>query len=135
MWSPWRSRAATWPPPSRRRIRRPFTPAVAALIGALTDAGAWHQDLNAKNILLTRRADGSPIAVALDVDRVVFMPGGDPHVRDANLGRLRRSIDRARAAGAVTFSTDDWAALEEEVRLDEDSRRAARAAVPLDVTA
>ncbi|MBL8958504.1 MAG: hypothetical protein JNJ98_01540 [Gemmatimonadetes bacterium] len=118
-------------PPTRRALAL----TVATLIGALTDAGAWHQDLNAKNILITQRADGSRLAVVLDVDRVRFTPGGDPHVRDANLDRLRRSIEKARAAGAVTFSADDWDALRTRVLADEETRRAEREAHPVDILA
>lgn len=118
-------------PPGRRAL----APVVATLIGALTEAGAWHQDLNAKNILVTQKADGTRLAVLLDVDRVRFMPGGDPHVRDANLARLQRSIEKARAAGAVTFSADDWSAVVTRVHEDEEIRRATREARTLDVMA
>ncbi len=106
--------------------RRALAAPVAALIGALTDAGAWHQDLNARNILIAARGDGQRVAVVLDVDRVTFTPGGDPHVRDANLGRLRRSIEKARGRGLPTFSEDDWAELEKQVAADEARRAESR---------
>ncbi len=108
------SHLAAVEPPERRALVEP----VAHLIGALTEAGAWHQDLNAKNILITPR-DGVLRAVVLDVDRVQFMPGGDPHLRDANLQRLQRSIAKARGRGVATFSEDDWAALVDRVGAEE----------------
>jgi 3-deoxy-D-manno-octulosonic acid kinase len=115
--------------------RRALVAPVATLIGNLTEAGAWHQDLNAKNILITARADATPLAVVLDVDRVRFTPGGDPHVRGANLDRLRRSIDKSRSRGLGTFSTDDWAALVARVNEDDAIRESVRHARTVDLIA
>jgi 3-deoxy-D-manno-octulosonic acid kinase len=63
------------------------TAAVETLLDALARAGAFHADLNAKNILLANQ-DGVLTAYVLDVDRVVFRTDPDP----ANRARLRRSI-------------------------------------------
>jgi len=64
--------------------------ATTTLLHALVDAGARHHDLNVKNVLLQNRDDELPLALLLDVDRVVF--GDDKaSVREANLARLLRS--------------------------------------------
>ena len=64
--------------------------ATMTLLHTLGDAGARHHDLNVKNVLLQNRDDELPLALVLDVDRVVF--GGDKaSVREANLARLLRS--------------------------------------------
>lgn len=64
--------------------------ATANLITALSDLGARHHDLNAKNVLV-HDADGrSPEALVLDVDRVTFADGVD-QAREQNLARLLRS--------------------------------------------
>ncbi len=68
----------------------------AALLGALTQAGAWHPDLNVKNILLVPDDAGELHPAVLDVDRVRFVPPGDPDVGAQNLGRLDRSIRKLR---------------------------------------
>jgi 3-deoxy-D-manno-octulosonic acid kinase len=70
---------------------------IGDLVRALTRAGAWHQDLNVRNILLVPNAEGLHNAFVLDVDRVRFAPPGDPNVRDANIARLERSVRKWRA--------------------------------------
>ncbi len=65
---------------------------VASLLGALTQAGAWHPDLNVKNILLVPDDGGQLHPAVLDVDRVHFIPTGAPTVREANFRRLERSL-------------------------------------------
>jgi hypothetical protein len=72
--------------PTRRKALR----ASGALLCALTDAGAHHHDLNVKNVLLQNRDHELPLALLLDVDRVVFRDD-EPSVREANLARLLRS--------------------------------------------
>jgi 3-deoxy-D-manno-octulosonic acid kinase len=76
--------------------------AVDALLAALARAGAFHPDLNAKNIVLagTPRAGkpGALQAYVLDVDRVVFRTHG---VDQANRARLRRSIAKLGLAYRV----------------------------------
>lgn len=67
--------------------------ATARLVSQLTRAGARHDDLNVKNILLTMDGD-APLAHVLDVDRVVFGRADDTAILDANLGRLSRSVRR-----------------------------------------
>ncbi len=72
----------------------PSEPAWAAateLVQALGRAGAYHADLNVRNVLLARTTEGGLEAFALDVDRVVWRRVGDPAVARANIRRLYRS--------------------------------------------
>lgn len=72
----------------------------AALLAALSRAGAHHPDLNLKNILVTGIAGGEQNASRahiLDVDRIRFHVPGDPIVLQANIERLERSIRKWRA--------------------------------------
>jgi len=87
--------------------------AVAALLRDLTHAGAYHQDLNLKNILLTA-GDGPGLdAHVLDVDRVRFSSPGSPLVAKANLDRLIRSLRKWRDNHGLPYSAED----EEHLRL------------------
>ena len=87
--------------------------AVVGLLKALTQAGAHHQDLNLKNILLTA-GDGPGLdAHVLDVDRVRFSAPGSPLVAQANLDRLIRSLRKWRDFHELPFSGED----EEYLRL------------------
>ena len=56
------------------------------LLWAMSRAGAVHPDLNMRNVLV----DGTT-AYVLDVDRIYFLPPGDPRVTDRNRARLMRS--------------------------------------------
>ena len=62
--------------------------AVGRTIRRLHDAGAWHADLNTHNILI----DGEHVTV-IDWDRGQVRPQ-DTAWREANLKRLRRSLDK-----------------------------------------
>src|SRR5258705_1410178 len=87
--------------------------AVAKLLRALTQAGAHHQDLNLKNVLLTA-GDGPDLdAHVLDVDRVHFTSPGSPLVAKANLDRLIRSLRKWRDLHELPYSSED----EEYLRL------------------
>jgi hypothetical protein len=84
--------------------------ATARLVAALSRAGARHQDLNAKNILLTLDT-----AYVLDVDRVTL--GGAPRVAlDMNLMRLGRSLRKWRDKFGARISESDIVDLETGVR-------------------
>ncbi len=72
--------------------RQALATPVASLLGALTQAGAWHPDLNVKNILLVPDDAEQLHPAVLDVDRVRFIPTGAPTVREANIRRLERSL-------------------------------------------
>ena len=111
-------------PEDRHALVRP----VAALVGQLTQSGAWHQDLNVKNILLVPATGGELQAVVLDVDRVRFAPAGDPHITDANIARLRRSMEKQqRLHGIAGFDDADIAEMRRLVGKDAESRAATRA--------
>lgn len=87
--------------------------AVAKVLRALTRAGAHHQDLNLKNVLLTA-GDGPDLdAHVLDVDRVRFSSPGSPLVAKANLDRLIRSLRKWRDLHELPYSAED----EEYLRL------------------
>ena len=87
--------------------------AIAKLLRALTQAGAHHQDLNLKNILLTAGEGEGLDAHVLDVDRVQFDSPGSPLVEQANLDRLLRSLRKWRDRGEITFTVEE----EEYLRL------------------
>lgn len=84
--------------------------ATAALLHALERAGAQHPDLNARNIHLSR-VDDAWHAHVLDVDRVHFVPVGDPSTRARNLARLLRSLGRWRDRHALAVTDDHLARL------------------------
>ncbi|HEX6537382.1 MAG TPA: lipopolysaccharide kinase InaA family protein [Gemmatimonadaceae bacterium] len=75
---------------------RPVLRAVAALLAALTAAGARHPDLNLKNILIAPDVNGEPEAFVIDVDRVWFDSPGAPRVAERNMRRLARSARKLR---------------------------------------
>ena len=64
---------------------------MSALIAALASVGAYHADLNVRNVLVSTSADGRRTAHAIDVDRVEWGHPGDPGLVRANLDRLHRS--------------------------------------------
>jgi 3-deoxy-D-manno-octulosonic acid kinase len=76
---------------------------VAELLDGLARAGAWHPDLNIKNILLGPDDAGNPRAYVLDVDRIGFHPPEDPNVRAANFQRLERSLRKWSQSGATAI--------------------------------
>ena len=87
--------------------------AIVKLLQALTHAGAHHQDLNLKNILLTAGEGPGLDAHVLDVDRVRFSSQGSPLVAKANLDRLIRSLRKWRDLHELPYSAED----EEYLRL------------------
>jgi 3-deoxy-D-manno-octulosonic acid kinase len=94
--------------------------ATAQLLAALARAGARHEDLNLKNVLISRPAlpnaeSAEPTAWAIDVDRVSF---GHPRVRamEANLSRLARSARKWRRGRDLPFADSDIAALTRRAR-------------------
>ncbi len=87
--------------------------AVVKLLRSLTHAGAHHQDLNLKNVLLTAGEGPDLDAHILDVDRVRFSSPGSPLVAKANLDRLIRSLRKWRDLYELPYSAED----EEYLRL------------------
>ena len=71
-------------------VRRGALISTAGLLRKLQGAGARHQDLNIKNVLLRARGSGTFDALVLDVDRVTF-GGVAQRVLELNLARLLRS--------------------------------------------
>ena len=86
----------------------------AALVAALSRAGAHHPDLNLKNILLTGMNDvgeNASRAYILDIDRIRFHIPGDPMVLQANVNRLERSIRKWRDQKALAIDDIEIQAL------------------------
>ena len=73
-----------------------LVPAVGELLAALKAAGAWHPDLNLKNILLTAVPPRVHKAFVLDVDVVRLGTPGDAGFAQRNLDRLVRSAVKRR---------------------------------------
>ncbi len=79
--------------------------AVGGAVRRLHEAGVWHADLNAHNVLV----DGDGRAYLIDFDRAERRPPGA--WREANLARLRRSLDKVSAAAGGALPPADWQAL------------------------
>jgi hypothetical protein len=77
--------------------------AAGKLLVQLARAGAHHPDLNARNVLITWESEGARAHV-LDVDRIRFHLPGDPMVGDANMNRLKRSLQKLREREGLTVS-------------------------------
>ena len=98
----------------------PLIDATARLLAALARAGARHEDLNLKNVLIARSAPpddatDQPTAYAIDVDRVTF---GHPRVRamEANISRLARSARKWRRGRELPFDEEHLASLARRAR-------------------
>ncbi len=89
--------------------RGPALHATAALVAALSRAGARHHDLNAKNIFVAGDP-ARPTAHVLDVDRITF-GGGPAAVLDQNLARLARSLRKWRQRFGAAVEDADIIAL------------------------
>ncbi|MBI3792902.1 MAG: hypothetical protein HY275_18755 [Gemmatimonadetes bacterium] len=92
--------------------RRAVWPAVAGLLRALAAAGAWHPDLNAKNVLMVR-GDGATAWTAwvLDTDVVTFERAGSRAVAQRNVARLERSLVKRADGFAAPLAPEDVAVL------------------------
>lgn len=91
--------------------RQSWIDRLVPLLQSLSRAGAWHPDLNVRNILLVPDDSGAEQAYVLDVDRIRFAPPGDPHVGAANLDRLERSARKWRALHGAGFDDVELEAL------------------------
>jgi Lipopolysaccharide kinase (Kdo/WaaP) family len=69
---------------------------LATLLRSLRRAGAFHPDLNLKNIFIRQTGTG-PAAYVLDVDRIEFGDGGSAEIAERNLHRLVQSTRKWRA--------------------------------------
>jgi hypothetical protein len=79
--------------------------ATAVLLDRLSEAGAHHADLNAKNVLLVPRANGYE-GIVLDVDRVQFHVPRSPMVKAANLERLQHSLRKLSETGVSVAGSE-----------------------------
>lgn len=86
-------------PPSREAL----IVEVARLLRSLAQAGAWHADLNLKNVYVAAGLDG-PQAYLLDVDRVTFP--GTADVATRNYERLARSARKWRDRWGLDFDEE-----------------------------
>ena len=88
--------------------RKELLAAVANLLKHLADAGAWHADLNLKNIYIALQ--GSSITpYVLDVDRVSFTDYSD--IAERNFSRLARSARKWRTSRGLDFDENAIARL------------------------
>jgi 3-deoxy-D-manno-octulosonic acid kinase len=98
---------AAWKEGSKAQ-RNAMLKVIARLLTALAAAGAWHADLNLKNIYIA--GSGTNLtAYLLDVDRVTFPGGGDCAAR--NFKRLARSARKWRDRWGLDFDEDALARL------------------------
>jgi len=81
---------------------------VATLLRALAGAGAWHADLNLKNIYISGQGRATQ-AFLLDVDRVSFPAASD--VARRNFERLARSARKWRERWGLDFDEEALAKL------------------------
>lgn len=77
--------------------------AVAKLLKLLAAAGAWHADLNLKNIYIAGSGDNHT-AYLLDVDRVTFPARND--IAALNFDRLARSARKWRTRWGLDFDEE-----------------------------
>ena len=84
--------------------------ATAALLSALADAGARHEDLNARNVLIA-----GDEAFVLDVDRVVLGLGREEAL-EGNLRRLTHSLRKSRTRIGIAVSDAEIETLEKRAR-------------------
>ncbi len=106
-----RDLAAALAPSEPEANRRAAWTATASLVGALSELGARHHDLNLKNVLLVGAPDG-PQAWVLDVDRITFHADVRYALRH-NLARLERSARKWRDRWGAAIGDADLAAVRE----------------------
>jgi len=98
-------------PLSTRLARGPLEADGWARVGACVrrfhDAGVWHADLTAHNLQINAAGE----IFLLDFDRGRRREDGAAW-RQANLARLRRSLDKIRSGGEVHIDGPAWPALE-----------------------
>jgi tRNA A-37 threonylcarbamoyl transferase component Bud32 len=93
--------------------REPLVAPVAALLGALTQAGAWHPDLNVKNILLRRRETAAPEAMVIDIDVIDWDPRRPAEeTMTRNIDRLLRSMLKWKRQFGCEFTEQRLSALQ-----------------------
>lgn len=94
---------------------------VARLLARMASAGVRHPDLNVRNVLIARDANGHREAWLLDVDRVWFDTPRHPRVREANLSRFARSARKLREREGLPLGEGEMALLAALAREEEES--------------
>ena len=89
-----------------RRERIAAVVAAARAVAAMHDAGLYHADLHLKNILLRFDGTGRAEAFIIDFDKAALAPHMSVRRRFANLRRLWKSAEKARAAGFAIARSD-----------------------------
>jgi len=84
--------------------RHALLTAAAQLLKDLTEAGAWHADLNLKNIYIACQ-ENRMTPYILDIDRVTFPANDD--IAGKNFSRLARSARKWRDKWGLDFSEKD----------------------------
>ncbi|MCI0591505.1 MAG: 3-deoxy-D-manno-octulosonic acid kinase, partial [Gammaproteobacteria bacterium] len=91
----------------QRRLDKGAWKAIGRCIRRFHDAGVYHPDLNAHNIMLA----GEQGIYVIDFDRSELRPPSE-HWCPKNLARLRRSLTKVRSlTDTYYFSDQDWQAL------------------------
>jgi 3-deoxy-D-manno-octulosonic acid kinase len=91
----------------QKRLPAALLEAIGACLARFHDAGVYHADLNARNILL----DEGGKAYLIDFDRGELRKPADGW-RRANLGRLKRSLEKFRRSERnFAFDDEDWKAI------------------------
>lgn len=93
--------------------------AVAHLVRRLHDLGYVHPDLQLRNLLVTERRAGSPVAWLLDVDTCRAMRRGDDADRARNLARFFRSWAKWNRLRGVRLNDADRALFSAEYLADQ----------------
>ena len=88
------------------RIDADFWASVGRCIRRFHDAGVWHADLNARNILL----DAGSQVYLIDFDRARFTPGKTVN-GEGNLKRLKRSLSKLWPTDELSAMQPAWAQL------------------------
>lgn len=94
---------------------------VARLLARMAVAGVRHPDLNVRNVLIARDANGHREAWLLDVDRVWFDAPRHPRVREANLSRFARSARKLREREGLPIGDGEMALLAALAREEEEA--------------
>jgi tRNA A-37 threonylcarbamoyl transferase component Bud32 len=89
--------------------RGPAIEAAGRLVGRAHAAGLHHPDLRPRNVFLRPGEPGRWEAALLDLDRA-RIGGARFDAKKKNLERFRRSLDKERRAGRVTWGPEDEAA-------------------------
>lgn len=107
--------------PARLRDKRSLIDTLGRLVRRLHDAGVYHKDLSAKNVLVDRHPTGHWLLILVDLDSVSLPPWGvDRRRRRKNLAQLTglpstiTGRDRLRFYAAYCGGTDEVRAAMDE---------------------